>query len=77
MRDSAVETLKALTKETTVVWLDGTDQAKIVQSVGRRAEEDELAEDGNGGPCVIFTDGTYACLENCELSEFATIQRLG
>jgi hypothetical protein len=52
-----------------IVWMPDSSTARKVISVGKHVEEGE-------GECAIFSNGEYAALYNCSLSDFVKIERL-
>ena len=64
MNDQEIAMLKNAISMGGVIWNPDSQTAYPVKSIGTHAEE------GDDELCAIFTNGKYAVLYNCSLSEF-------
>lgn len=71
MNDIQIEKLKSYIRiGHKIAWNPNSTTCRIVVGINKHAEE------GDDEMCAIFSNGEYAALYNCDLSEFAIIQRL-
>ena len=72
MNDKEITQLKIIVHDGyTVFWNPFYTTCYQVKSIGPHAEE------GDDEPCAIFTNGKYAALYNCSLTDFILARRLG